>query len=117
MRRPSAKDGDAENRHLRRELEKYSAKLASEKNRAAMLELQLKSMRATMTPALGDSPTDDDSLAEANAKLKAENKALKTELEDARSHIFGLQSYRKDLTPEEVKRVGGTSSCPGVVCC
>lgn len=39
------------------------------------------------------------------AELQQENQRLLAELEDARSHIFSLQSYRKDVTPEDVGRV------------
>ncbi|KAH7250090.1 uncharacterized protein BKA55DRAFT_594251 [Fusarium redolens] len=35
-------------------------------------------------------------------ELAEENHVLKEQLNDAQSHIFSLQPYRKDLTPEEV---------------
>ncbi|EEY19610.1 conserved hypothetical protein [Verticillium alfalfae VaMs.102] len=37
-------------------------------------------------------------------ETKKENEALKEQLRDAQSHIFSLQPYRKDVTPEEVRR-------------
>lgn len=47
----------------------------------------------------------NDAVGEAIDNLERENRKLKAELEDARSHIFSLQPYRKDLTPEEVGTV------------
>ncbi|KAM0535277.1 hypothetical protein ACHAO2_004228 [Verticillium nonalfalfae] len=38
-------------------------------------------------------------------ETKKENEALKEQLLDAQSHIFSLQPYRKDVTPEEVRRL------------
>jgi chromosome segregation ATPase len=38
-------------------------------------------------------------------ELAEENHVLKEQLNDAQSHIFSLQPYRKDLTPEEVGQV------------
>ena len=104
-RRTISKEGDSENRHLRRELDRLSLKLNVETRRANVAEMELASARAKLTSALNDGPMDEDSLAESNFKMKSEIKRLGAELEDARSHIFSLQSYRKDLTPEEVKRV------------
>jgi hypothetical protein len=44
-------------------------------------------------------------LAGTVEELQQANEKLKTERDDARSHIFSLQPYMKDLTPEEVGRV------------
>ncbi|KAM0078249.1 hypothetical protein ACKRZS_009774 [Fusarium odoratissimum] len=41
-------------------------------------------------------------LASKAKELAEENRVLREQLNDAQSHIFGLQPYRKDLTPEEV---------------
>ncbi|KAL2255563.1 hypothetical protein VTK26DRAFT_3121 [Humicola hyalothermophila] len=46
--------------------------------------------------------TGDKDLADSITTLKAENKQLRADLDDARSHIFSLQPYRKDLIPDEV---------------
>lgn len=48
---------------------------------------------------------DAAALVDHAEKLEDENKMLKEQLRDAQSHIFSLQPYRKDLTPEEVGRV------------
>ena len=42
---------------------------------------------------------------EKNEKLEDLNTHLTDQLRDAHSHIFSLQPYRKELTPEEVGRV------------
>lgn len=43
--------------------------------------------------------------ADKSDALRMENKKLMAELDDARSHIFSLQPYLKDLTPKEVGQV------------
>ncbi|KAK0706053.1 hypothetical protein B0T26DRAFT_654715 [Lasiosphaeria miniovina] len=48
--------------------------------------------------------TRNDALVQELERLQAENRGLKADLDDARSHIFSLQPYRKDLTPDEVGR-------------
>ena len=44
-------------------------------------------------------------LASKAKELAEENRVLREQLNDAQSHIFSLQPYRKDLTPEEVGQV------------
>ncbi|EXA41981.1 hypothetical protein FOQG_02333 [Fusarium oxysporum f. sp. raphani 54005] len=41
-------------------------------------------------------------LASKAKELAEDNRVLREQLNDAQSHIFSLQPYRKDLTPEEV---------------
>ncbi|KAJ0151696.1 4-hydroxyphenylpyruvate dioxygenase [Fusarium oxysporum f. sp. albedinis] len=41
-------------------------------------------------------------LASKAKELAEENRVLREQFNDAQSHIFSLQPYRKDLTPEEV---------------
>ena len=67
-------------------------------------------MRTTLASVMAEGPADDDSLARANIKLQEQIKRLNSELDDARSHIFSLQPYRKELTPEEVRRVSPLTS-------
>ncbi|KAF5714204.1 hypothetical protein FMUND_7534 [Fusarium mundagurra] len=43
-------------------------------------------------------------LASKAKELAEENRVLREQLNDAQSHIFSLQPYRKDLTPEEVRQ-------------
>ncbi|KAL2024378.1 hypothetical protein VTK56DRAFT_8860 [Thermocarpiscus australiensis] len=57
--------------------------------------------RQLKTLPLNVTNTRADELADTIKSLGAENKYLKAEL-DEQSHIFSLQPYRKDLTPEEV---------------
>ncbi|KAL5608921.1 hypothetical protein FOVSG1_003602 [Fusarium oxysporum f. sp. vasinfectum] len=47
-------------------------------------------------------PSSHMTLASKAKELAEENRVLREQLNDAQSHIFGLQPYRKDLTPEEV---------------
>lgn len=47
----------------------------------------------------------DEALQGTVDRLERENQRLKSDLDDARSHIFSLQPYRKDLTPHEVGTV------------
>src|SRR5262249_45300392 len=87
---------------LRREVEYLQMQLreantrAEQADRAAEeLSRQLKSRRSKPVMATSDSV---GSLAALNAEIRE----LKVELDDARSHIFSLQPYRKDITPKEV---------------
>jgi len=41
----------------------------------------------------------------AIAERESLKENLNAELEDTRSHIFALQSYRKDITPKEIGQV------------
>lgn len=101
---------------LRREMELMRMQLREANNRADQAERaaeeltrQLKSRSREMAAEKGDS--NDDITA-----LRAETKGLKVELDEARSHIFSLQPYRKDVTPKEVGQVRLLSSA-GLGCC
>lgn len=84
---------EAEN--LRAQLKEANSRVDQAEQVAEELGRQLKA-RSTEVVRAGDDPAD------TVKSLKAENAGLKAELDDARSHIFSLQPYRKDLTPEEV---------------
>jgi hypothetical protein len=101
-----------ENAELRRELElekkrreEQSARADQEQSVAATLQEQLDVQEARLNSSLVEIAEGNDVLAGVVGNLKKENAELKAELEDARSHIFSLQPYRKDLTPEEAGRV------------
>lgn len=104
MRRTPSK-GDEEHARLSREVERLRRQLAMETARADKAEREFEELGQNVTASfdkIAGGGGDDDI-----ASLQAELKRLDAELEDARSHIFSLQPYRKDLTPNEVKRVSG----------
>ncbi|KAK4141962.1 uncharacterized protein C8A04DRAFT_30365 [Dichotomopilus funicola] len=91
--------------YLRQELERSQVQLheantrADQAERAARelsRELQLRSRTSAVAEIRGGSSED------AATSLRAENARLKAELDEARSHIFSLQPYRKELTPKEI---------------
>ncbi len=93
---------DLELEHLRRQLREANTR-ADQAERVAeemtkQLETRLGEMAAEMA-AHNDSSVDPVSV------LKTEIKGLKVQLDEARSHIFSLQPYRKDVTPKEVGQV------------
>jgi len=101
-----------ENAELRRELELEKKRREEQSSRAdqaqsvaATLQEQLDVQEARLNSSLVEIAEGNDVLAGVVGNLKKENAELKAELEDARSHIFSLQPYRKDLTPEEAGRV------------
>jgi hypothetical protein len=122
LRRTSHRD-DEEVRLLREQVENlrerlgaankrvYQVQHAAEKqvaeaeNRAEQAERVVEELELQIKSSLEEVATGTDTLADAFEALKSENKGLKAELDEARSHIFSLQPYRKDLTPEEVGRV------------
>lgn len=48
-----------------------------------------------------------ETLTKEGQALWEENRHLKDQLDSAQTHIFNLQPYLRDLTPDEVGRVGG----------
>jgi hypothetical protein len=66
---------------------------------------QIEDLKHLLNSDIEDIVKDTESLGQEMTKLKEENQLLREELNDAQSHIFSLQPYRKDLTPEEVGRV------------
>ncbi|KAH8900891.1 hypothetical protein GQ53DRAFT_132698 [Thozetella sp. PMI_491] len=82
-----------EDQHLHRELDQLRRRLKEANSRAEQAERSVTEI---------DMQTRG--LSESMDVLKRENKKLETELDEARSHIFSLQPYRKDLTPDEVGR-------------
>lgn len=93
---------------LLQELERSQVQLHEANTRADQAEraagelsrqLQLRS-RAGVVAEIIDNNSDH-----AATVLQAEVAGLKAELDEARSHIFSLQPYRKDLTPKEIGQV------------
>lgn len=95
--------------HLVKENRQLRGHLAEESKRSERTERHFVQMRRQFEKHI-ESSAQSHSAVEANlidqiANLKLETRRLETELEDARSHIFSLQSYRKDVTPDEVGQV------------
>lgn len=99
---------------LYRQIDELQQRLMSMQTRAEIAEekSELTEQRnSELKKRLDSAISGDETLKDAAAlvdhaeKLEDENKTLKEQLRDAQSHIFSLQPYRKDLTPEEVGRV------------
>ncbi|KEY64489.1 hypothetical protein S7711_07237 [Stachybotrys chartarum IBT 7711] len=76
--------------------------LAEEKAERAAERIE--EMKRFMQRGISDIDHDTEGLLRDAEKLKEENKILKEQVNDAQSHIFSLQPYRKELTPDEVGR-------------
>ncbi|KAK1977557.1 hypothetical protein LZ30DRAFT_601031 [Colletotrichum cereale] len=90
--------------NLRRQLESTTARAEIAEEKAQRAEQRIDEIKADMSSAADDVETDTDSPAPKLTQLKTENLTLKEQLRDAQSHIFSLQPYRKEITPEEVGR-------------
>ena len=109
-----ARNAEKELTSLRNEVEKLMKELEMADNRAIQAErvaTELQQRHATASSklvnkaaAVRDGDGKDDH-TRAIENLTAANESLRAELNDARSHIFSLQPYRKDITPEEMGRV------------
>ncbi|KAK7425240.1 hypothetical protein QQZ08_008260 [Neonectria magnoliae] len=100
-----------ENARLRRHAQDLSRKInilitekqiAEEKSERATERIN--EMKQAMNSGMTDIERDTESLARDLEKSLEENRALREQLNDAQSHIFSLQPYRKDLTSEEIGR-------------
>lgn len=114
---PNARDGGDEAEAsddllLRREIMELRHRLKSTTARAEIAEEKVEraerrigEIKSTVTSTITEIEKDTAPLASKVNELNTENTALKEQLRDAQSHIFSLQPYRKELTPEEVGRV------------
>ncbi|KAL7911168.1 hypothetical protein GGI35DRAFT_446700 [Trichoderma velutinum] len=91
-----------------RQLQDSIARLTAEKEgaerEAGRAMQQIQDLKHLLNSDMEEIAKDADSLGQELSRLKEENRLLREELNDAQSHIFSLQPYRKDLTPEEVGR-------------
>lgn len=85
--------------------------IAEEKAEAATARIV--EMKHFVNSNMSDLEKDTEALARDADTLRKENSFVKEQLRDAQSHIFSLQPYRKDLTPEEVGRV--SSQCTSTI--
>lgn len=90
---------------LRAQLREANSRAEQAERTAEELARQLKFRTNKVTGKVSSNAADEITA------LKAENKGLKAELDEARSHIFSLQPYRKDLTPKEVGQVHQPLPC------
>lgn len=98
-------DQDEEDR-VQREMESLREQLREANSRADQAERAAEELTRQLRSSRSNEPVmDHNNLADTTTTLKAENSDLKAELDEARSHIFSLQPYRKDLTPKEVGQV------------
>jgi hypothetical protein len=100
---------DALERVFAIELQKMSEQLKEANSRAeqaerAAEELRLQ-QRAEAKKARELTKQDAANSGDETAVLRAEVQSLRAELDEARSHIFSLQPYLKDLTPNEANQV------------
>lgn len=100
-----------ENTRLRRHAQDLSRKintLITEKQiaeeKADRATERITEMKQSLNSGMTDIERDTESLARDLEKSREENRALREQLNDAQSHIFSLQPYRKDLTSEEIGR-------------
>ncbi|KXH56693.1 hypothetical protein CSAL01_10934 [Colletotrichum salicis] len=111
----STRDGDeadaSDELLLRREIMELRHRLKSTTARAEIAEEKVEraerrigEIKSTVASTITEIEKDTAPLASKLNELNTENSALKEQLRDAQSHIFSLQPYRKELTPEEVGR-------------
>ncbi|AEO62064.1 hypothetical protein MYCTH_2113928 [Thermothelomyces thermophilus ATCC 42464] len=97
-----SKEKELEQRY-QREMDELRAQLREANHRAKQAERAVDQLARELAVKSNEiTATVGGNLAEMIDALKTENKGLKRELDEARSHIFSLQPYRKDLTPKEV---------------
>lgn len=90
---------------IAQEMETLRRQLKDANSRADQAERVAEELEHCLKAGFNDTMPRNTSLDDTAEALASEVKMLKAELDDARSHIFSLQPYRKDLTPEEVGRV------------
>lgn len=86
--------------------------IAEEKAESATEKLD--SLKQRMNSNMTEVEVSSEALASKVEELRKENRALREQINDAQSHIFSLQPYRKELTPEEVGQVCHPFSIPHI---
>ena len=104
LRPQRSRDRD-EDPWVRREMESLRVQLREANSRADQAERAAEELTQQLRSRSSERVMDRSDSADTTTTLKAENNGLKAELDEARSHIFSLQPYRKDLTPKEVGQV------------
>ncbi|KAM0426956.1 hypothetical protein ACHAPT_007854 [Fusarium lateritium] len=98
-----------ENARLRRHVTDLHRKISTittdkqiAEEKAERLADKVNAMKQRMSSNMTEVERSSETLAAKVEELTDENTVLREQLNDAQSHIFSLQPYRKDLTPEEV---------------
>lgn len=94
--------------NLHRKLSVLTTEKQIAEDRAERATERVAEMKSLMNSDMTEIERDTEAIAKEAEELKKEKGFLKEQLNDAQSHIFSLQPYRKDLTPEEVGRVRTT---------
>ncbi|RGP62003.1 hypothetical protein FLONG3_10373 [Fusarium longipes] len=88
------------------DLQRQLATLTTDKQiaeeKAETLSEKLNNLKKRMNSNMTEVEISSEALADKVEELGKENRALREQLNDAQSHIFSLQPYRKELTSEEV---------------
>lgn len=95
----------AQLRQLQDAITRLTVEKESAEREATKAMQQIDDLKHLLNSDMEEIAKDTESLGKEMKRLKEENNLLREELNDAQSHIFSLQPYRKDLTPEEVGRV------------
>ncbi|KAK3386618.1 hypothetical protein B0H63DRAFT_468101 [Podospora didyma] len=102
--RRTAPRGGKEDQSFRQEIERLRGQLRDANSRAEQAERAAEELQKRLRSRSQEAKPNNGRSTDAIESLRSENKDLRAELDDARSHIFSLQPYRRDLTPEEVGR-------------
>ncbi|KAI6762845.1 hypothetical protein HG530_008825 [Fusarium avenaceum] len=87
---------------LQRKLSTLSTDRQIAEEKADKLSEKVEKMKQRMSSSMTEVERSSETLATKVEELTEENRVLREQLNDAQSHIFSLQPYRKDFTPEEV---------------
>ncbi|KAK3683354.1 hypothetical protein B0T22DRAFT_246192 [Podospora appendiculata] len=98
-RRPSRWNTD-EGEDFRLQMETLRRELREANGRAAQAERVVEQLQRQAR--INDAVRGNENSASTVEALAAQIKSLKSELDDAHSHIFSLQPFRKDFTPKEI---------------
>ncbi|KAM0381211.1 hypothetical protein ACHAPY_005414 [Fusarium culmorum] len=87
---------------LQRQLSTLTTDKQIAEEKSDTLSEKLNSLKQRMNSNMTEVEISSEALADKVEDLGKENRALREQLNDAQSHIFSLQPYRKELTSEEV---------------
>ena len=93
-----------ENAELRQALVDERIRVEVERERVKHAGKSKEEMRE-MARSIAYAGPDSKAVEEMNTVLEYQNRKLRSDLDDAISHIFSLQPYRRELTSKEVERV------------
>ncbi|GKT99413.1 hypothetical protein FLAG1_01599 [Fusarium langsethiae] len=87
---------------LQRQLSTLTTDKQIAEEKSDTLSEKLNSLKQRMNSNMTEVEISSEALADKVEELGKENRELREQLNDAQSHIFSLQPYRKELTSEEV---------------